>query len=41
MLVVTGFSLAVYYWAKASASRPEEIERSIGEVTFADAPAHP
>ncbi|MFI7299324.1 APC family permease [Streptomyces sp. NPDC050121] len=41
MLVVTGFSLAVYYWAKASASRPEEIERSIGEVTVADAPAHP
>ncbi|SHI44357.1 APC family permease [Streptomyces sp. 3214.6] len=41
MLVVTGFSLAVYYWAKASASRPEEIERSIEEVTVADAPAHP
>ncbi|MFF3462801.1 APC family permease [Streptomyces sp. NPDC001984] len=38
--VVTVFSLAIYYWAKASASRPEEIERSIEEVVVTEAPAH-
>ncbi len=40
MLVVAAFSLAVYYWAKATASRPEEIERSIEEVVVTEAPAH-
>ncbi len=40
MLVVAAFSLGVYYWAKATASRPEEIERSIEEVTVTAAPAH-
>lgn len=38
--VVTVLSLAIYSWAKASASRPEEIERSIEEVVVTDAPAH-
>ncbi|GAB2730966.1 APC family permease [Streptomyces bullii] len=40
MLVVTAFSLTVYYWARATASRPEEIERSIEEVAVTEAPAH-
>ncbi|MFR0354055.1 APC family permease [Streptomyces sediminimaris] len=40
ILVVAAFSLAVYYWARATASRPEEIERSIEEVVVTDAPAH-
>ncbi|MFE1754408.1 APC family permease [Streptomyces anandii] len=40
MLVVAAFSLAIYYWAKATASAPEEIERSIEEVVVTDAPAH-
>ena len=40
MLVVTAFSLAVYYWAKATASGTQEIERSIEEVAVVDAPAH-
>ncbi|WP_405522299.1 APC family permease [Streptomyces canus] len=40
MLVVTGFSLVIYYWAKATASRPEDIERSINEVVVTEAPAH-
>ncbi|MFF8972632.1 APC family permease [Streptomyces sp. NPDC014995] len=40
MLVVALFSLAIYYWAKASASRSEDIERSIEEVAVVDAPAH-
>ncbi|WP_225839115.1 APC family permease [Streptomyces sp. NK08204] len=38
--VVAAFSLGIYYWAKATASKPEEIERSIGEVVVTDAPAH-
>ena len=38
--VVAVFSLVIYYWAKATASRPEEIERSIDEVVITDAPAH-
>ncbi|MFE7174711.1 APC family permease [Streptomyces sp. NPDC057616] len=40
ILVVGAFSLIVYYWARATASRPEEIERSIEEVVVTDAPAH-
>ncbi|MER6127944.1 APC family permease [Streptomyces sp. NPDC001795] len=40
MLLVAVFSLAIYYWAKATASRPEEIERSIEEVQVTEAPAH-
>ncbi|MET8246840.1 APC family permease [Streptomyces sp. NPDC005202] len=40
ILVVAAFSLVVYVWAKATASRPEEIERSIEEVVVTDAPAH-
>lgn len=38
--VVAVFSLGIYYWAKATASRAEEIERSIDEVVITDAPAH-
>ncbi|MGW2704836.1 APC family permease [Streptomyces sp. NPDC001340] len=38
--VVAVFSLAIYYWAKATASKPEAIERSIEEVVVTDAPAH-
>jgi hypothetical protein len=30
----------IYYWAKATASRPEDIERSIDEVVVTEAPAH-
>ncbi|MEW1831061.1 APC family permease [Streptomyces sp. NPDC088196] len=40
IVVVAVFSLGIYYWAKATASRPEEIERSIDEVVITDAPAH-
>ncbi|MEW2286909.1 APC family permease [Streptomyces sp. NPDC047841] len=40
LLIVAAFSLVVYYWAKATASRPEAIERSIDEVVVTDAPAH-
>ncbi|MEV7689306.1 APC family permease [Streptomyces bungoensis] len=40
ILVVAVFSLGIYYWAKATASKPEAIERSIDEVVVTDAPAH-
>ncbi|MEU6217846.1 APC family permease [Streptomyces sp. NPDC047022] len=40
MLVIAGFSLAIYYWANAVALRPEAIERSIDEVVVVDTPAH-
>ncbi|MEV6025914.1 APC family permease [Streptomyces sp. NPDC052036] len=40
MLVIAAFSLLIYYWAKATASHSEEIERSIEEVVVTDAPAH-
>ncbi|MCX4702497.1 APC family permease [Streptomyces sp. NBC_01373] len=40
ILVIAVFSLVVYYWARASASRAEEIERSIDEVVVTEAPAH-
>jgi amino acid transporter len=40
ILLIAAFSLVVYYWAKATASRPEEIERSIEEVVVTEAPAH-
>jgi hypothetical protein len=34
------FSLAIYYWARSSASRPEEIERSIEEVAVTEVSVH-
>jgi amino acid transporter len=40
ILVVAVFSLVIYYWAKATASEPEQIERDIEEVVVTDAPAH-
>ncbi|MEV6167213.1 APC family permease [Streptomyces sp. NPDC051954] len=40
MLVVAAFSLLIYYWARATASRPEDIERSIDEIVVTEAPAH-
>ncbi|MEU6774847.1 APC family permease [Streptomyces sp. NPDC046759] len=40
ILVVAVFSLVIYYWAKATASKPEQIERDIEEVVVTDAPAH-
>ncbi|MDT0466158.1 APC family permease [Streptomyces gibsoniae] len=40
MLVIAAFSLVIYYWAKATASHSEQIERSIDEVVVTDAPAH-
>ncbi|MER6331663.1 APC family permease [Streptomyces sp. NPDC001034] len=40
ILVIAAFSLGVYYWAKATASKTEAIERSIDEVVVTDAPAH-
>ncbi|WP_428934154.1 APC family permease [Streptomyces sp. ACT015] len=40
MALVAVFSLVVYYWALATASPAEEIERSIEEVVVTDAPAH-
>ncbi len=40
MLVVAAFSLVIYYWARAVALRPEEIQRSIDEVVVADVDAH-
>lgn len=40
MLIVSVFSLGIYYWAMATASKSEEIERSIEEVVVTDAPAH-
>ncbi|MFJ6744082.1 APC family permease [Streptomyces sp. NPDC091279] len=40
MLIITAFSLGIYYWARATASRTEEIVRSIDEVVVTDAPTH-
>jgi len=40
MLVIAAFSLGIYYWARATASTAEDIERSIEEVVVTDAPAH-
>ncbi|MEU2269294.1 APC family permease [Streptomyces olindensis] len=40
MVVIAVLSLAIYYWARASASRPEEIERSIEELAVTEVPAH-
>ncbi|MET8803547.1 APC family permease [Streptomyces sp. NPDC004546] len=40
ILVVAAFSLGIYYWAKATASATEQIERDIEEVVVTDAPAH-
>ncbi|MEU1011390.1 APC family permease [Streptomyces sp. NPDC005890] len=40
ILVVAAFSVGIYYWARAVASKPEAIERSIDEVVVTEAPAH-
>jgi amino acid transporter len=40
ILVIAVFSLIIYYWAKATASQPEDIERSIDEIVVTEAPAH-
>jgi amino acid transporter len=40
ILVITVFSVGIYYWAKATASTSEQIERDIEEVAVTDAPAH-
>ncbi|WP_030927798.1 APC family permease [Streptomyces sp. NRRL S-646] len=40
ILVIAVFSLAIYYWARATSSKREDIERSIEEVVVTDAPAH-
>ncbi|MDH6448362.1 MULTISPECIES: APC family permease [unclassified Streptomyces] len=40
ILLIAAFSLAIYYWARATASSAAEIERSIDEVVVTDAPAH-
>jgi amino acid transporter len=40
VLIIAAFSLVIYYWARATAPPPEEIERSIGEVAVTEAPAH-
>ncbi|WP_028808444.1 APC family permease [Streptomyces canus] len=40
ILLIAVFSLAIYYWARATASPAAEIERSIDEVAVTDAPAH-
>ncbi|MER7408053.1 APC family permease [Streptomyces sp. NPDC000070] len=36
ILIITVFSLVIYYWARAVASHPEEIQRSIDEVVVVD-----
>ncbi|MGW9025110.1 APC family permease [Streptomyces sp. NPDC055722] len=38
--VVAVFSLVIYNWARATASKPAEIEQSIDEVVVTEAPAH-
>ncbi|MFE9452959.1 APC family permease [Streptomyces sp. NPDC006739] len=40
MLVIAVFSVVIYYWARATASKTEDIERSIEEVVVTDAPVH-
>jgi amino acid transporter len=40
MLVVTVFSLAIYYWARASASRTQDIEHAIDQAPVPDTPPH-
>ncbi|MGW3286682.1 APC family permease [Streptomyces sp. NPDC001002] len=40
MLLIAAFSVGIYYWARATASPADEIERSIEEVVVTDAPAH-
>ncbi|MER5794828.1 APC family permease [Streptomyces sp. NPDC001980] len=40
ILVIAVFSIGIYYWAKATASTAQDIERSIDEVVVTDAPAH-
>jgi amino acid transporter len=38
--VVAVFSLVIYNWARATASKPAEIEQSIDEVVVTESPAH-
>ncbi|MEU6649435.1 APC family permease [Streptomyces sp. NPDC046900] len=40
IVVVAVFSLVIYNWARATASKPAEIEESIHEVVVTEAPAH-
>ncbi|MEV6737077.1 APC family permease [Streptomyces sp. NPDC051104] len=40
ILVIAVFSLVIYFWARAVAPRPEEIQRSIDEVVVVDVPTH-
>ena len=40
IVVIAAFSMVIYYWARATSSRAEDIERSIDEVVVTDAPAH-
>ncbi|MGI5142216.1 MULTISPECIES: APC family permease [unclassified Streptomyces] len=40
IVVVAVFSLVIYNWARATASKPAEIEQSIDEVVVTEAPAH-
>jgi len=40
ILIIAVFSLGIYYWARATSSKREDIERSIEEVVVTDAPAH-
>jgi len=40
MLIIAAFSVGIYYWARATASPAEAIERSIEEVVVTDAPTH-
>jgi amino acid transporter len=40
IIVVTAFSLAIYYWALATSLPTEKIEASIGEVAVEEVPSH-
>jgi amino acid transporter len=40
ILLIAVFSIGIYYWARATSSTVEDIERSIDEVVVTDAPAH-
>jgi len=40
ILIIAAFSLAIYYWARAVSSHPDEIHRSIDEVVVVDVPTH-
>ncbi|MEV5959816.1 APC family permease [Streptomyces sp. NPDC051987] len=40
ILVIAVFSMVIYYWARATSSSTEDIERSIDEVVVTEAAAH-